>query len=115
MNPITFDQLPGAVSLLHSRMDSIEAILENLSGFKPPEPDELLTVEQCAEFLSISVQTVYGLIAKNELPVMKRSKRCYFLKSELISYLQAGKKRSPAEIAVAIEERLHAKRKGGRK
>ena len=114
MEKITFDQLPGAVSLLHSRMDSIETILENLSGYKPPEPDELLTVEQCAEFLSISVQTVYGLIAKKEIPVMKRSKRCYFLKSELLSYLKAGKKKSPAEIEVAIENRLHAKRKGGK-
>jgi len=57
---------------------------------------------------------VYGLIAKKEIPVMKRSKRCYFLKSELLSYLKAGKKKSPAEIAVAVEERLHAKRKGGK-
>lgn len=114
MNPITFDQLPGAVSLLHSRMDSIETILENLSGYKPPEPDELLTVEQCAEFLSISVQTVYGLIAKNELPVMKRSKRCYFLKSELLNYLKQGKKKSAAEIATSIEVYLQGKRKGGK-
>ena len=111
MNPITFDQLPGAVSLLHSRMDSIEAILENLSGFKLSEPDELLTVEQCAEFLSISVQTVYGLIAKNELPVMKRSKRCYFSKIELLNYLKQGRKKTVAETTTEAEQYL-ANKKG---
>ncbi len=115
MDQITFDQLPNAVSRLHSRMDSMETMLENLSRFKPHEPDELLTVEQCAEFLSISVQTVYGLIARNQLPVMKRSKRCYFLKSDLLNYLKEGKKKSPAEIAVGIATNLHSKRKGGRR
>lgn len=114
MEQITFDQLPNAVSRLHSKMDSMEAMLENLSLFKPHEPDELLTVEQCAEFLSISVQTVYGLMSRNELPVMKRSKRCYFLKSDLLIYLKEGKKKSPAEISAAIESHLHAKRKGGK-
>jgi len=114
MEQITFDQLPNAVSRLHAKMDSIESILENLQGFKLPEPDELLTVEQCAQFLSISIQTVYGLIAKNELPVMKRSKRCYFLKSDLLNYLKEGKKKSPADIATAIEMHLQAKRKGGK-
>lgn len=114
MEQITFDQLPNAVSRILSRIDSMEALLENLPALKPPEPDELLTVEQCAEFLSISVQTVYGLMSRNELPVMKRSKRCYFLKSELLNYLKQGKKKSAAEIATSIEVYLQGKRKGGK-
>ncbi len=53
-----------------------------------PEADELLTVEQCAEFLSLSKQTIYGLISKGKIPVMKRGKRCYFLKSQVLGYLK---------------------------
>lgn len=63
-----------------------------------PEEDQLLTVPQAAEFLHLSVPTIYSKISRGELPVMKRSKRCYFLKSALMDYLQAGRKLTLAEI-----------------
>lgn len=60
--------------------------------------DELLTVKDAAKFLSLSVPTIYGLIHKGEIPVMKRSKRCYFSKEELINYLKQGRKKTLSEI-----------------
>ncbi|MBX2887060.1 MAG: helix-turn-helix domain-containing protein [Ferruginibacter sp.] len=78
----------------------------------PTQPqDELLTVPQAAQFLSLSVSTVYGLIQKREIPVMKRSKRCYFSKLELINYLKQGRKKTLAETAAEAETYL--KKKGG--
>ena len=60
----------------------------------PQQPtDELLTVQDAAKFLSLSVVTIYGLIHKAEIPCMKRSKRVYFSKTDLIEYLKQGKKR----------------------
>lgn len=61
------------------------------------EADQLLTVEQCAEFLKLTKPTIYGLIAKGEIPVMKRSKRCYFSKAELVQYLKAGRRKTLAD------------------
>ena len=58
-----------------------------------PEPDKLLTVEEAAEYLSLKVPTIYTLISRKELPTVKRSKRCYFFKSELNNYLRAGRKK----------------------
>jgi excisionase family DNA binding protein len=63
------------------------------------EADELLTVQDAAKFLSISVTTIYFLISKRELPVMKRSKRYYFSKVDLINYLKQGRKKTLAEAA----------------
>jgi excisionase family DNA binding protein len=60
--------------------------------------DELLTIEQTALFLKLAKPTIYGLISKGELPVMKRSKRCYFSKAELINYLKQGRKKTNSEI-----------------
>lgn len=59
--------------------------------------DQLLTVQQAAEFLKLAVPTVYSLISKRELPVMKRSKRCYFSKAELINYLKEGRRKTLSE------------------
>ena len=70
---------------------------------KDPDTDELLTVQDAAKFLSLSVPTVYGLISKKELPVMKRSKRCYFSKVELMNYLKQGRQKTHAEIAYDVE------------
>ena len=54
---------------------------------------------------------IYGLISKGELPVMKRSKRCYFSKIELINYLKQGRKKTVAETA--SEADTYLKKKGG--
>ena len=96
---ITFENLPIAVSELHEKLNRIESLLLQQNGEQTTSaPDELLTVQGAAEFLSLSVPTVYGLISKGELPVMKRSKRCYFSKADLLNYLKAGRKRSNDEL-----------------
>ena len=83
---------------IEAKLNNIETLLLDLKH-KPkeqseqPETDELLTVQDTAEFLRLSVPTVYALISKGELPVMKRSKRCYFSKVELINYLKQGRKK----------------------
>jgi len=70
--------------------------------------DELLTVQDTAKFLHLSVQTIYGLIHKGKLPVMKRSKRCYFSKAELIAYLRAGRKITTSELNAEIKNQRDA-------
>ena len=88
-----------------------QAISKALSEVQFPEqtqqePDQLLTVEQCAEFLKLSKATIYGLISKGELPVMKRSKRCYFSRLELVQYLKEGKRKSNSETKSEAESYL---------
>lgn len=82
-------------------IDCVNSCLKNNkhnSTQNSTETDELLTVKDTAKFLSLSVATIYGLIHKGEIPVMKRSKRCYFSKVELINYLKQGRKKTISEI-----------------
>ncbi len=101
---------------IDARLSNIETLLLDLkhtakeSG-KETETDELLTVQDAAKFLSLSVPTIYGLISKNELPVMKRSKRCYFSKIELINYLKQGRKKTIAETAKVADNYIKEKTK----
>ena len=109
---ITFEQLPKVVTSIQETVNDIRRLLtEKKSDLQPP-PDELLTVQDAAKFLSLSVATIYGLIHKGELPVMKRSKRCYFSKVELINYLKDGRVKTLAETASEADAYL-LKRKGG--
>jgi len=88
---------------IDARLSNIENLLLDLKHLpketnEQHKTDELLTVQDAATFLRLSVPTVYGLISKGDLPVMKRSKRCYFSKIELINYLKEGRKKTNAEI-----------------
>ena len=104
METITFDQLPAAVSNLALEISEIKRILLQRENSTTPEPETLLTVQEAAKFLSLSVPTIYGLISKGELPVIKRSKRCYFSNIELLEYMKAGRKKTVNEISEAAEK-----------
>ena len=57
------------------------------------QPEQLLTIQEAAEFLSLTVPTMYSKVSKGELPVMKRSKRLYFSRTELLEYIKYGRKK----------------------
>ena len=76
------------------------------------QPEQLLTIQEAAEFLSLTVPTMYSKVSKGELPVMKRSKRLYFSRTELLEYLKDGRKKSNAEIEQEAEACLLNKKKG---
>ena len=103
--------------LIEARLCTIESLILDLKH-KPhkvestKQPEQLLTVQQAAQFLNLSVPTIYSKASKGELPVMKRSKRLYFSSTELIEYLKEGRKKSNAEIEQEAEAYLSNTRKG---
>ncbi len=89
--------------------DEIQAKLANIENLilgikrqpqkaETPPPEQLLTVQELAKFLSLSVPTIYSKVSKGELPTMKRGKRLYFSRTELMDYLKAGRKKSNTDI-----------------
>lgn len=108
---LTFEQLPSAVTLLTKEISELKTLLLNSSKEKSPEKqDELLSIQQAAKLLNLSVPTLYSKVSKNELPFMKRSKRLYFSHTELIDYLKAGKRKSSAEIEAEADAYLSNKK-----
>jgi len=95
---LTLENLPTIVNQLVIKLENIERLLlhNNLNPIEQPE--QLLTIQEAAEFLSLRGPTMYSKVSKGELPVMKRSKRLYFSRTELLDYLKDGRKKSNAEI-----------------
>jgi excisionase family DNA binding protein len=88
---------------IEERLGSIESLLitlneKNVETDSNPEKEELLTVQEAAAFLSLSVPTIYSKVNKGELPVMKRSKRLYFSNYELMDYLKQGRIKTNSEL-----------------
>ena len=110
---LTFENLPRAVTNLANEISEIKQLLLAKSSEKTSQtPDQLLTVNEAADFLCLAVTTVYTMVNKGELPVMKRSKRLYFSRIELMDYLKQGRKKTLSETAIEAEN--YSKKKGGK-
>lgn len=113
MEQVTFNDLPKAVTMLTKEVSELKRLLiEKQEQPSTEQPEQLLTVQEAAQFLNLTVPTIYSKVSKGELPVMKRSKRLYFSSTELMEYLKEGRKKSNAEIEQEAEAYLSNNRKG---
>ena len=99
MENLTFNDLPLMVGRLYRKVYNLEKLLLEISGMKKTESfSQLDTVDQAAEFLNLAKSTVYSMVSRGELPYMKRSKRLYFSREDLIAYIRDGRKKTNEEI-----------------
>lgn len=97
---ITFENLPKAVTNLTYEVSEIKRLLLSKSSELPQDqPEKLLTIQEAAQFLNLAVPTIYSKVSKKELPFMKRSKRLYFSKIELLDYIKSGRIKTNEELA----------------
>ena len=110
---LTFDKFPEAVTMLTNEVRELKRLLIEKQEQTPTEhPEQLLTIQQASELLNLTVPTMYSKVSKGELPVMKRGKRLYFSRAELMDYIKEGRKKSNAEIEAEAEAYLSNKKKG---
>lgn len=93
--PISFEQIPDAISRLFNRLDEIETLIKEKSA---PTPEQFLDVHEAGALLRLSPQTIYGLVHRREIPHSKKGNRVYFKKSELEKWMQEGRRRTISEI-----------------
>lgn len=111
MTTISFEKLPEAVAELNSKVDRL---LESVVNARPQvQAERYLSVEETADFLNLSVPTIYSKVSKRELPYMKRGKRLYFLREDIEAYLKGGRIKTVKEIESEVD--LHLVGKGNRR
>lgn len=76
-----------------------------------PEPDQLLPSKQAAEFLNLSIFTIYGLVHQRKLVHYKQGKKLMFKRSELLQFIESGRKKTISEIELEAEKFLLNKKK----
>lgn len=110
---LTFDQLPKAVTMLTNEVSDLKRLLMEMQAEPSTHSSEKpLSISEAADFLNLSVPTLYSKVSRGELPVMKRGKRLYFSLPELKEYLNAGRRKSNAEIAAEADQYLVKSKKG---
>ena len=114
MENLTFDKLPEAVTMLTKEVSELKRLLIEKQDNTPSEqPEKLLTIQEAAQFLNLTVPTIYSKVSRGDLPFMKmkQGKRLYFSSTELMDHIKAGRKKTNQEA----EAYLLNSKKGGAK
>lgn len=93
---LKFDQLPAVISEIKETVDGIAKLLNDHPSFKDEVEDRFLTIKEASEFTHLAVQTLYQLKSERKLPFIKRkgSKRLYFSRNDLKSWMLSGRKKA---------------------
>ena len=95
---LTLENLPQFADRLYTKLESIERLLVQSSTQPQEEPNKLLSIDEASEYLRLAKPTIYSMVSKGTIPYMKRSKRLYFSKDELHTYVSKGRVKTIAEI-----------------
>ena len=87
-----------------------ENILKAINPSKTSDEDAYLSIEDVAKIIHLSKATIYGLTHQNKIPFLKKGKRLYFLKSEILDWVKSGKKESKSELENRANEYLSKNR-----
>lgn len=112
--PLTFEELPLAVTHMSETLTNVERLLLELAN-QPKEPeDRWFNLSEICEYLPDKPvrATVYGLVSRREIPFHKHSKKLFFLKSEIDNWLKMYRKKTTGEIKAETDKVLENKRKG---
>lgn len=114
-SPITFNDLPAAVSYLVEKVDRLESLLEKQQQAPVPEPTSTwMDVKELQALLPDhpAAPTVYGWIRNGLIPYYKKDKKLSFKRSEIEKWMNSGRQDTDAEMAAAAEDYVNRKRLG---
>jgi excisionase family DNA binding protein len=85
--------------ILNSRLDEIFLRLEEIQNSKVStatmeESNEILTVKQAAEYLNLSIYSIYAKTSQKSIPHAKRGRHLYFFKDDLRNWLASAKSKT---------------------
>lgn len=89
---LTLDDITQAVR------SELQTFFQNQTFSSQPEQDRIGGIELAAELTGLAKPTIYGLVSARQIPHSKRGKRLYFSRRELLEWLQAGKRKTQAEV-----------------
>lgn len=95
---------------LYNKLELIERLLIESSNQPKEEPNKLLSIDEASEYLNLAKPTIYSMVSKGTIPYMKRSKRLYFSKKDLLDYVRQGRIKTNSEIEADAVNYLSNKR-----
>jgi excisionase family DNA binding protein len=75
---------------------------------------EYLSIEEASKLIGLAISTIYSLTHRNEIPHIKKGKKLWFKRSELLQWLDSGHVESQEDLeAKAMEDlrKFHSRKR----
>ncbi|MBK9249135.1 MAG: helix-turn-helix domain-containing protein [Ignavibacteria bacterium] len=93
----TFERMVQDFPELLTRLERVEGLLFG-EVCVTKLPKDMMNVTEAAEYLTLSIATVYTKASKKEIPYSKCGKRLYFSRLELSEFIRVGRQLTNEEI-----------------
>lgn len=104
---LTFEAIPQAILELIDKVDSIQADISELKERHIPKVEEaMIGIDEACKILNRAKSTVYALTQAHKIPYYQPGKMLQFKKSELIAWLESGRKSTSSQTKEQIIEEM---------
>jgi excisionase family DNA binding protein len=103
---INLENLPKAVLHLTNLVVDLSELIKSQRTYSEPESEIPIDAQETADFLGVTLSTVYILNQKRKIPSCKRGKRLYFFKKDLIEWVKVGRTKTLSEIEAGADSYL---------
>lgn len=110
-NEISFDKLPQAVAKLLNEVKSIKSLVVESQKTLLKEDKIPIGIDEACKLIGKAKPTVYTLVRKRILPSYKNGKKLYFFRSELLEWIENGRRKTLEEINDDSQSYFKNKRK----
>lgn len=107
MKTLTFEAMPQAILELIDKVDTIQADISELKERHIPKVEEaMIGIDEACKILNRAKSTVYALAQAHKIPYYQPGKMLQFKKSELMAWLESGRKSMARQIKEQIIEEM---------
>lgn len=110
---ITLDQVPMALNHLINKVETIEALVSNMSDKRSSTTygNEWMNIRELCDYLPThpARQTVYEWVKGRVIPFHKTSKKLTFNKTEIDEWLHGGYRKTMSEIEREADDFVNSK------
>jgi len=100
-----FQEIDSKINAIQAQLLKIQESLASTRQIFKPE-DDIISIQEACTITHNAIGNMYILTSKSLIPHMKRGKRLYFSRTELINWIKEGKKKTIKEIDEETDQNL---------
>jgi hypothetical protein len=96
-------EIKNPFEVIELRLSNIESILDDIktknseSNLPHDMVEDIGNISLAVKITGLAKPTIYALVSQSKIPYMKKSKRLYFSREELTSWIKDGKRKTNGE------------------
>lgn len=94
---------------------AVRSVLSDQESVAPTElkpENEIISIEEACDLLNLAKPTIYTRTSKGTIPHFKRGKKLYFRRSELLAWIDEGRRNTIDQEKAHTNNYLSKNRKG---